>query len=490
MPLRIPSPSGAVLRLARWLRGVPAGDLAAQEGFASPSAITMLETDPERAIPRERLAELLSRMDVPPEFGHAALYAISLIDRPPAAPPALVGLTDEDHRGFERAAVRSGQAVVEAIRREGPRACRRIKAEAARQDAAAFFELARQLNPRERSLLVETTAIPLIWAHAERLALESTKAAAHAADRAVELAGLAVRVAEKATVPEACRPFLLGWCWAFLGNARRVGGHLPEAEAGFQQADQLWQQGQGDPWPLEKSRLLDLKASLRKHQGRFEEALSLLVQAMSEASPGPGLGRLLVLKATVLALVGQYDEALDCLERAESLLNEGNDPRSVFGIRFNAVVNLAHLEKYGDAEARLEDVRRRAVALGNELDLVRVLWLQARVGAGLGRRDEAVAAFLQVQEEFTSRNIAFDAALVSLELAVLWLNEGRTREVKELSLRMLWIFDSQQVHKEALAALSLFHEAALKEAATAALTQRVLRFLERAREAPELRFEG
>lgn len=110
--------------------------------------------------------------------------------------------------------------------------------------------------------------------------------------------------------------------------------------------------------------------------------------------------------------------------------------------------------------------------------------------AGLGRRGEAVAAFRQVQEEFTSRSIPFDAALVSLELAVLWLDDGRTKEVKKLALKMLWIFNSQEVHQEALAALTLFHEAALKEAATSALTRRVLRFLERAREAPELRFEG
>jgi tetratricopeptide (TPR) repeat protein len=489
MPLRIPPPSGAVLRLARWLRGVPAEKLAGQEGLASPSAITMLETDPERAVPRDRLVELLSRMDVSPEFADAALYAISLLD-PPAAPPSLVGLTEEERRSFERAAVRSGQAVVEAVRREGPRALRRMRAEAARQDAAAFFEIARQLNPRERSLLVETAAARLTWAHAERLALESERAAPNDADRAVELAGLAVRLAEKVPVPEACRPFLLGWCWAFLGNARRVSGHLPDAEGGFRQADRLWQQGQGDPWPLDASRLLDLKASLRMYQGRFGEAVPFLDQALNEASTETGRCRLLIKQATILLFEEQYSQALNRLEQAEALVNEVDDPRTILVLRFNVVVNLAQLEKYADADTRLEDVRRRAVALGNRLDLVRVLWIQARVWAGLGRRDEAVAAFRQVQEELTSRNIPFDAALVSLELAVLWLDEGRTKEVKELALSMAWIFDSQEVHKEALAALTLFREAALKEAATAALTRRVLRFLERARAAPELRFEG
>lgn len=55
---------------------------------------------------------------------------------------------------------------------------------------------------------------------------------------------------------------------------------------------------------------------------------------------------------------------------------------------------------------------------------------------------------------------------------------------------MLWIFTSQKVHKEALAALTLFREAAEREAATLALARRVIGYLERVEEAPGLPFKG
>ena len=55
---------------------------------------------------------------------------------------------------------------------------------------------------------------------------------------------------------------------------------------------------------------------------------------------------------------------------------------------------------------------------------------------------------------------------------------------------MLRIFEAQGVHREALAALRLFCEAAQSEEATAGLARRVMEYLNRARLNPELRFEA
>jgi hypothetical protein len=87
------------------------------------------------------------------------------------------------------------------------------------------------------------------------------------------------------------------------------------------------------------------------------------------------------------------------------------------------------------------------------LDLTRVLWLEGRVAAGLERREEALPALEQVRRYFTTEQIAYDAALASLEVAVLYLEAGRTGEVRTLAEEMLWIFKAQGVHREALAAL-------------------------------------
>jgi hypothetical protein len=91
-----------------------------------------------------------------------------------------------------------------------------------------------------------------------------------------------------------------------------------------------------------------------------------------------------------------------------------------------------------------------------------------------------------VRRYFNAHRIAYDAALASLELAVLYLEDGRTPEVKRL---MYWIFKGQGVHQEALAALRLFHEAATREEATAELARRLIEYLAKSRSHPGLLFE-
>jgi hypothetical protein len=98
-------------------------------------------------------------------------------------------------------------------------------------------------------------------------------------------------------------------------------------------------------------------------------------------------------------------------------------------------------------------------------------------------------AFAEVRQTFEALSLTFDYALVSLDLAFVLLELGRTAEVCSVAEKMLAIFEAQGVHREALAAVRIFSEAAKREAATVELTQRVARFLRRSQLDPELRFE-
>jgi len=73
---------------------------------------------------------------------------------------------------------------------------------------------------------------------------------------------------------------------------------------------------------------------------------------------------------------------------------------------------------------------------------------------------------------------------------VVYTHLGRTSEVKTLAQKLAAVFASEGVHREALAALRLFQEAAEREVATAELSRRVLRYLFRARYDQGLRFES
>jgi hypothetical protein len=126
----------------------------------------------------------------------------------------------------------------------------------------------------------------------------------------------------------------------------------------------------------------------------------------------------------------------------------------------------------------------------NDLDPVRAAWLEGKAAVGLGRTTQARGAFEQTRRELTSRGMAYDCALVTLELAELLLGLGDTAEVQRLAKDMLWIFKARGIHREALAALELFRDTARKEKATPELVRRLIAYLNRARNKPELRFEA
>jgi hypothetical protein len=129
-----------------------------------------------------------------------------------------------------------------------------------------------------------------------------------------------------------------------------------------------------------------------------------------------------------------------------------------------------------EAEPLAAEARELAVSLENDIDLWRVAWVESRIAAGLGRRDEAVATLREVRREFADQGVSFDAALATLDLAVLLVEAGETAEVREFAVEMLAIFESLKVHREALAAVKLFCQAVEQERATAELCRQVIRF--------------
>jgi tetratricopeptide (TPR) repeat protein len=292
--------------------------------------------------------------------------------------------------------------------------------------------------------------------------------------------------------PEKWLLLLRGFCDFFLANALRVSGNLSAAREFLARAVKLWAHGEGgDPDNLlDAIRPLDLKVSFLKVDGRIEEALHLLEQALQGELSDHARGRLLIKRAVCLGMAGEYEESIQTLQQTEPLITGENEPRLLFACPFNTAVNLCHLDRYKEAEALLPRVEALGAALNTKLDAVRTLWLKGRIWAGLGQRKEAFAALEEVRGYFLNETIAYDYALVSLELATLHLEQGRTRRVREMAEEMAWIFKSEKVHKEALAALRLFQEAARRERARAEWTQRMVKFLYRAQGNPRLRFEA
>jgi tetratricopeptide (TPR) repeat protein len=323
------------------------------------------------------------------------------------------------------------------------------------------------------------------WALAELVCEESVLAASKDVERALDLADLAVEVAERVKGPEGFTRRLRGHALAHHANVLRVAGRLPEAEHTLGEAKKVWEAGSDPDGLLDPGRLLDLEASLRRDQRRFDEALALLDKAFAL---GRCKGRILINKGFTREAMGEYERAIETLLEAEPLVQQQDDSRLRYMLNFNLGVNACHLGRYAEGAERVQAVRALVTERGDQVELTRVTWLEGRIAAGQGRAEEALRLLAQARQEFETRKMWYDVALALLEEAVLLLVAGRAAEVKELAKGLAKVFEANGVHREALAALRLFHEAAEHEAATADLAQRVLRFLFRVRWDEGIRF--
>jgi hypothetical protein len=126
--------------------------------------------------------------------------------------------------------------------------------------------------------------------------------------------------------------------------------------------------------------------------------------------------------------------------------------------------------------------------LGNGLDLVRLRWAEARIARATGRIEEATRLLTEVRSNFAGQGMGYDTALVSLELALLHAEAGRTEEVEAIAHDIISIFEAQDVHREALAAITVSVRAADAKTADAALVRKVAEYLHSARYNPNLPF--
>jgi tetratricopeptide (TPR) repeat protein len=233
--------------------------------------------------------------------------------------------------------------------------------------------------------------------------------------------------------------------------------------------------------------VLSLVASMRRDQRRLGEALVALDEGL-EIDRWGETPALLLGKARTLIELGEFEASIDQLRLAGTFVEGEAEPRRPYVIESLWVLNLCHLGRYGEAAKRLP--RLRQLARGNRLDELRADWQAGTVAAGQGRQDEALAVLHRVRGEFIALRNAYDAALVTLELAEMQAALGNTAEVKKLARESAPIFMDQRVHREArrALALALFRQAAEEERITGELLRALIAYLRRARRDPQLSF--
>jgi tetratricopeptide (TPR) repeat protein len=363
-----------------------------------------------------------------------------------------------------------------------------------REAAPARVEELLALSPRERQAALRANPRYSTLAVCDQLIETGFQAGFDDPARAIALVELAIELADRvdpAAYGHAVVADLKGRAWAFLGNARRLGSDLRGAEEALDLAQSLANEGSGDP--LEQARLLDFRASLAADRGRFEEAIELLdmvIDIYAEVNEPHRMGRALLGKGVVVGQQGDPAMAATLIGSSLPLLDRDREPRLLLWASHNLAWFTDEAGQHAEALAQLESFAHLYDEFPDAAAPARRLWLAGRIAAGLDRFAEAEAALREVERRFLDAGDAYDAAVVTMDLAALLLRLGRNREVAALAAETFPILVSQDVHHHALAALVAFTHAVEKDCATPKLARDIANFLIRASRNPRLQFHG
>lgn len=224
--------------------------------------------------------------------------------------------------------------------------------------------------------------------------------------------------------------------------------------------------------PLVHGEILRVAAALRRLQSRPEEALSHYDEATTlyrEVGDGHLEGKTLLGRAMLHQDLHQPDQALQDLQRASTLIDREREPFLELCIHHNMAWYLCDNEQYGEAQAQLRAHCPLYRRFPSSILALRRQVLEGRIARGLGRPEEAKELFNRVRDSFLELGMPNDATLVSLDLALILAETGRTGELKELAAEMVTIFKAQGIHKEVMASLALFQQATAAEAVSLGL---------------------
>lgn len=369
----------------------------------------------------------------------------------------------------------------------------RERLEAERAGAPDLLAELQRHPPGRRLLLVRNLEAFQSWKFCELLLEHAFERGLEDPKEAEEWAELGVALAKSLSAERygaAQVNDMRGRAFTVYGNALRINSNLIAAEVAFRKAERLLRKGTGDP--LELGNTLHFKAILRNSQRAFSSALKLFNRATKQfrsAGDRHLVGRVLVDSGRTLAERGDHRGAIETLTEGLRLLDAKRDPRFVLVAKHNLTL---YLQEAGETEKALRllgDLLPLHAEYGRAVDRLYLRWLEARLIRAQGRTAAAAEVFEELRQTFIERSMSYDAALVSLDLAVVYLKEGRLRAVTRLAREMVATFRSLGVEREAKAAAVLFQEAAEQERITIAFLQELSKYLEGARSNPRLRFK-
>lgn len=247
---------------------------------------------------------------------------------------------------------------------------------------------------------------------------------------------------------------------AYEANALRAGGDLKAAEK--QMAMALANVGKLER-PEAQAEIVSLAASLRLDQRQIEEALRLVdlaIQLDAEAGNEHQVAKRLILKSQIFFVAGRIEEAIGAVQKALGRLDRRRDLLLYIAAEHTLLCYLVDAGYVTEARKRFEEAQGHYDCLEGEWSIqVRRRWLEGKIARGFGETEQAERNLTAARDSFLERGIGVDAALVSLDLARLYEDQGRLDDLQEQAEAALPVFRSLDLHGEAAAAVGLLVKA-------------------------------
>lgn len=252
--------------------------------------------------------------------------------------------------------------------------------------------------------------------------------------------------------------------WGQYGNALRVNSKPREAEWAFAVARSYREAGTGDPvlraWLIEKT------ISLAIFHGRFDQAVALCDEAgevYREVGENHQLASTMVHKAIALIYAGEAAGAVRVLNQTIPLIDYEEDPHLLLAACQNLIRCYIDLGRPDQALQIYSEARGIYQEFDDPLILLRVSWQEGLLLRDLGHLRAAEAALLRSRKGYLERELSYEVALVSLDLASIYVKLGLVRELKETVAATVPIFRALRVELETLAALLQLQQVADQE---------------------------
>jgi len=272
------------------------------------------------------------------------------------------------------------------------------------------------------------------------------------------------------------RSDLVARAWTWIANAHRLALDFRSAEQAFVQAKQALAMPREWANHLAEAEIPVYESALLVWQRRCDEAFVSASRGI-ELCCEHGLGDLhiqaLLVRGMAFEVDGQLKSVLQDTLEATRLIDVEKTPYLAVSARTGLISHLIKDGQLQEAEDNLRETYQLAAGLGSARLTTHLDWLQALLLVSRGSLSKGEDLLLAARAGFQREGEVYGAAIVGLDLALLYADQGNSRQVIRLAVEVLPVLKALRVFRDALAAFHMLQSAVEKERVDSALLHQV-----------------